>query len=73
MTGRSYTVKEVDELRSVIERKWLFGTYGWDEEAMQCSRCYKEGEKTVAVEEMVRTHMLAGHTAEDLIASEVGA
>ena len=35
------------------------------------SRVYKETEKTAAVEQLVvRTHMLAGHTAEDLLASE---
>lgn len=66
---RSYSVHEINELRRVVENKYLYGTYGLK---LGCgmSRTYKEDEKTACVEEMVRTHMLAGHTAEDLIASE---
>ena len=64
---RAYTVREVDALRSACESKWLFGSYRWRSGA---SRPYKQEEKTSCVEEMVRTHMLAGHTAEDLYASE---
>ena len=40
-----------------IDRRWL-------------SRSYNEGEKTACVEELVRTHMLAGHTVEDLLATD---
>lgn len=69
MTERPYTVREIDALRSVVEYKWLFGTYNYSFEN-GCSISYKEHEKEVAVEQRVRTHMLAGHTAEDLLASE---
>lgn len=67
MSERSYTVRELDDLRSVVERKWLYGSYGFRD---GCSRSYNEVEKTKCVEELVRTHMLAGHTAQDLLASE---
>lgn len=69
MSERSYTVSELDALRNAVERKWLFGSYRL---GIQCrmSRSYREEEKTKAVEEIVRTHMLAGHTADDLYASE---
>lgn len=65
---RTYTVAEVDALRHVVNNKWLFGSYQGFSSGM--SRTYKEAERVACVEEMVRTHMLAGHTAEDLYASE---
>lgn len=77
--GRAYTVKELDALRRVVERKWSFGVYGEMPEPIghtpgqsysYTGRSYYGNEMTEAVEELVRTHMLAGHTAEDLIASE---
>lgn len=66
---RKYSVQELDALRSVVESKWLFGMYDTSNFS-GFGRSYGEGEKEKAVEEMVRTHMLAGHTAEDLIASQ---
>lgn len=69
MTERSYTVRELDALRRVVENKWLFGSYHLQQQG-GFSRSYMPDEKTKAVEEMVRTHMLAGHTAADLYASE---
>lgn len=66
---RSYTVREIDALRAACENKWLFGSYRVPD-GITIGRSYREGEKTAAVEEMVRTHMLAGHTAEDLLGSE---
>lgn len=66
-TPVSYTVSEVEELRQLIETKWLFGTY---HPGKGCSRAYKEADKTVAVERLVQTHMLAGHKAADLLAAE---
>lgn len=67
MTDRKYSVEEVNALRRVVESKYLFGSYHG-----RCgfSRAYKDVEKDKTVEEMVRTHMIAGHTAEDLLASE---
>lgn len=70
MSDRAYTVAEIDDLRQACERKWLYGCYRLPTGAGRGSRCYLEQERAVAVEEMVRTHMVAGHTAEDLYASE---
>lgn len=70
MSERKYSVSELDALRRVVETKWLFGVYHQNNIRNHMSRCYKEEEKAKAVEQMVRTHMLAGHTAEDLLASE---
>lgn len=67
---RSYTVKELDRLRAVINNKYLFGHYDPNRNRGGWSRSYNEKEQTIAVEEMVHTHMQAGHTADDLIASE---
>lgn len=69
MSDRAYTVHELDALRRVCEYKWLFGTYGLGRNSGM-SRSYKPEEKTACVEQIVRTHMMAGHTAEDLCASE---
>ncbi|WP_332763889.1 hypothetical protein [Phenylobacterium sp.] len=71
---RAYTVTEINRLRQVVEHKWLWGSYKHPQDGGTCqSRCYQETEKAGAVEEMVRTHMLAGHTAENLYASEADA
>lgn len=81
---RAYTVHELDALRQVVESKWLYGWYSLPAQRSNdegggtgyvwtrgvWSRSYDPNEKVKAVEEMVRTHMLAGHTAEDLIKSE---
>jgi len=65
---RRYTVREIDALRQAVTNMWLYGSYNLV--GSGCSRVYVEQEKTRCVEELVRTHMLAGHTAEDLYASE---
>lgn len=70
MSERRYSVSELDELRAAVESKYLWGSYMPDFCTNRMSRQYKEDEKNVAVEQMVRTHMIAGHTAEDLRASE---
>ena len=69
MSDRRYTVAEIDALRGVVEMKFLFGTYNLLS-GCHNSRAYRAEEKEKAVEERVRTHMLAGHTAQDLIDSE---
>jgi hypothetical protein len=69
MSERAYTVSEIEALRWAVENKWLFGSYNFSSSAMS-SRCYSNDEKTKCVEQIVRTHMLAGHTASDLYASE---
>jgi hypothetical protein len=67
---RAYTVSEIDALRDAVENKWLWGSYSGPSRDADFSRAYKPEEKQKAVEEMVRTHMIAGHSAEDLLASE---
>ena len=71
MSERKYSVSEIDALRGLVENKYLYGVYDLGLLPMNgCySRNYREEEKVAAVEAMVRTHMLAGHTAEDLLAS----
>lgn len=74
--NRKYSVKELDELRELIEHKYIFGTYSYSpppDGEMRVGRSYYEQEKDSSVERMMRTHMLAGHTAADLLASEIPA
>ncbi len=70
---KAYTVAEIDALRHVVEMRFLWGS------SVIClnssrrngfSRSYTEEEKTKAVEEMVRTYMLSGITAEQIIAED---
>jgi hypothetical protein len=71
MTERAYTVSEIEALRRAIDNKYLFGSYNPQlQSGTLMSRSYMADEKMNAVEQMVRTHMLAGHTAADLYASE---
>lgn len=73
MSERPYTVAEIDALREVCRHKYVWGTY-WDAPLEtgrgRSSRNYREQDCIKAAEEMVRTHMLAGHTALDLIAHD---
>ena len=66
---RSYTVHEIDALRHRVETKYLFGRYG-QMGGNGVSRSFMEADKQRAVEEQVRTWMLAGKTAQDLLDSE---
>ena len=77
MTERAYTVRELDELRQAVERKWFWGAYripltppNADGYSVRLGRTHKGAESDIAIEQIVRTHMLAGHTAADLLASE---
>jgi hypothetical protein len=67
---RAYTVHELDALRAAVEHKWLFGTYNSPGRGAFAGRSFREDQKAASVEAIVRTHMLAGHTAADLYASE---
>lgn len=62
---RAYTVKEIDDLREVCEMKYLYGTTD-PMQAIGFSRQYQESDKVKAVEELVRTYMIAEITAEDI-------
>lgn len=70
MSEKAYTVSQLDALRDAVENKWLWGSYNGPSGDGSFSRAYKPDEKQKAVEEMVRSHMLAGHSAEDLLESE---
>lgn len=65
---RAYTVHELDELRSVVSYRMHRGP-PWSayETCRIPSMCYETSEK--GIEERVRTHMLAGHTADDVRAA----
>lgn len=66
-TQRSYTVKEIDELRSVVQSKYISGHYNT---IFYATTEYFNANDTKIIEELVRTWMLAGKTAEDLRNSE---
>lgn len=65
MKERRYTVREIDELRACCFNKLSRGAY-WGNTGVLLK---SSGDRVKDVEEMVRTHMLAGHTAQDLIES----
>lgn len=63
---RKYLVSEIDELRRLMENKYLYGAYNPQfSRNYGMSRTFHESDKVKAVEEMTRTAMLAGHTAAD--------
>lgn len=68
MPERTYSVKQIDDLRVCCRNKYLFGHYSLSQ--MISTTGQEDHEITKSVEEMVRTHMMAGHTAADLVASE---
>lgn len=68
MAERAYTVTEIDALRQVLKNK-MFGQrwvtcFSSDAQEQEDRRVAREA---AMVEDVVRTHMLAGHTAEDII------
>lgn len=64
MSERCYTVMEIDELREACEMRYEFGTTYLPNGGV--GRSYLESDLIVAVEEMVRTYMIAGITAVDI-------
>jgi len=64
MIARHYNVGEIDELRRACEMRWIYGTTNLA--LAPAGGSYDPAEKAPAVEAMVRTHMMAGHTAQDL-------
>lgn len=66
---RKYSVQEIDELRHLVENQYLWGSYSGPSQFSNggMSRSYSETEKAKVVEEQVRTWMLAGKTAKDLM------
>lgn len=70
MSERKYSVSEINALRSAAETLLLWGTLNQSARNGQMSRGFRPEEKATAVEEMVRTYMMAGVTADDLYADE---
>lgn len=70
MVERSYTVQEIDALRRVHKDKLVCGRYSGPVGDLSASWGFNPQEMEKQAEDRVRTSMLAGHTAEDLLASE---
>ncbi len=68
MTDRSYSLVEIDQMRALIDNKYLYGAFRPHfSEAGIGSRAFYEEEKTACVEEQLRTHMVAGLGPDDLV------
>jgi hypothetical protein len=77
MSKRAYTVSEVDALKSAHENKLVFGFYSGapftpNREGYSATWRRSIGLQALAcgIESGVRISMRAGHTADDLLASE---
>ena len=73
MTARQYTITEIDALRRLAKRKFERGYYAHHDVCLEnAGRSPGSGHQdlTMYVEETVRTHMMAGLTAPDIIAQE---
>lgn len=68
MAERSYTVAEIDALRQACDNRYIWGNANG--RVAQSTGSFHPAEKAAVVEEWVRTHMLAGHTADDLKAED---
>ncbi len=68
MTERVYTVAEIDELRDAVWKRVVYGTTR--PVSGTCSPVFGPGEVDRRVEERIRTYILAGITAEDLISED---
>ena len=64
---RSYTVKEIEDLRQAVMWKLSCGFYAGPPPHLTS---WTENRHDTRIEDQVRTYMLAGHTAADLIAAE---
>jgi hypothetical protein len=72
MIDRRYTVREIDDLRRVLDLRWLYGSsiVPLRRFPRSLALTYKESERSAAVEDLVRTHILCGHTAADIEAAD---
>lgn len=66
MTERAYTVSEIDALRAALRAKMI----SWRSVSCFTAEAEEREDRSIAretamVEDAVRTHMLAGHTAVD--------
>lgn len=72
---RAYTVAEIDALRRACEIRFVWGTTKEPvvgDGVFSYKGSYKEDEKFKAVEDMVRTYMIAGITADDIYKTDKG-
>lgn len=74
MEERRYTVAEIDALRRACRDKVVWGRFSGPNlrpgQSAVSSRSFQSGEAERQAEDMVRTHMLSGHTADELRASD---
>lgn len=68
MESQKYSVQEIDDLRTVVKCRYLFGSSITHGNLMSIT--YRENEMNAAVEDLVRTHMLAGHKALDILVAD---
>lgn len=61
---RAYTVKDIDDLRKVVDNRLTYGTSNLGK--IPLNRLWRSPDK-MYIEELVRTYMLAGITANDII------
>ncbi len=67
----TYTIKEIDDLRSACSIKWHFGTLRPGVPgSCTTGRSYSGNEADIAIEQRVRTYMLGGIKAKDLYEAE---
>lgn len=66
----AYTVSQIDELRRACRTRYLWGTTKPKISNNALSRSFNESDMIKAVEEQVRTYMLAGIFAEDIYESD---
>lgn len=62
---RAYTVKEIDALRAAAKERFMWGTTKCIQGSC-FSRSFRPNEVAIGTEELVRTYMLAGITAQDI-------
>lgn len=63
---RAYMLKEIDDLRQLCRDKWTYGSFFPDFASGQIGRTWYGSERDIGTEELVRTYMLAGITAEQI-------
>lgn len=69
MTERAYTVDEIDQMRRAVEFRWLYGMKPSERpDGVDClsSFSHQASDRIKAVDEQLRTYMLAGIAPEDL-------
>lgn len=64
MIDRAYTVREIDQLRDVVERMMTFGTTYFPPGCGGRQGC---GPSSKSLEERIRTYMVAGIVAADTL------